>query len=190
MSHFTVIYDACVLYPAPLRDLLMQLATTSLFRAKWTNRIHEEWIRNVLKNRPDISRNMLEKTKELMNRCVLDSLVEHYEELESSLNLPDPNDNHILAAAIVSNSDVIITFNLKDFPTHEVSKYGIEVQHPDDFLMHLTDLDVNTFYNAINETRLRLKNPPKTTHQYLETLAKQGLEKTVGFLIEHSKNIL
>jgi hypothetical protein len=51
VSHFTALYDACVLYPAPLRDLLMHLALTDLYRAKWTDAIHEEWMRNVLKDR-------------------------------------------------------------------------------------------------------------------------------------------
>ncbi|HDS3856734.1 TPA: PIN domain-containing protein [Legionella pneumophila] len=189
MTHFTVLYDACVLYPAPLRDLLMQLALTDLYRAKWTNRIHEEWIRNVLKNRPDISRNILEKTRDLMNFHSLDSLVEQFEDIEASLQLPDANDNHVLAAAIVSNSDVILTFNLKDFPASELDKYGIEAQHPDDFLMHLTDLDFDLFCDALKETRGRLRNPPKTIEQYLETLLNQGLSKTVSFLLKHQMKL-
>jgi hypothetical protein len=60
-SNFAVVYDACVLYPAPLRDLLMRLALTDLYRAKWTEQIHEEWIRNLLENRQDIDRPMLER---------------------------------------------------------------------------------------------------------------------------------
>lgn len=56
ISHFTVVYDACVLYPAPLRDFLMRLALTDLFRARWTDRIHEEWIQTLLASRPDLKR--------------------------------------------------------------------------------------------------------------------------------------
>ncbi|WP_239005210.1 PIN domain-containing protein [Legionella sp. MW5194] len=133
MGHFTVLYDANVLYPAPLRDILIQLATTRLYRAKWSNRIHEEWIRNVLKNRSDISREQLEKIKNLMDSSVLDCLVENYEDIEGGLQLPDSNDKHILAAAIVSSCDVIVTFNIKDFPSKELDKYAIETQHPDGF---------------------------------------------------------
>ena len=66
-SNFTAIYDACILYSAPLRDLLMQLALTDLFRARWTEQIHNEWMRNVLKNRPDLTLEQLTRTKELMN---------------------------------------------------------------------------------------------------------------------------
>ena len=76
MSSFSVVYDACVLYPAPLRDLLMRLAMTDLYRARWTQQIHEAWMRNVLANRPDFSRAQLERTRELMDCSVRDSLVE------------------------------------------------------------------------------------------------------------------
>jgi hypothetical protein len=73
------LYDACALYPAPLRDLLMQLAMMDLFSAKWTNAIHDEWIRNVLIQRPDLRQAQLERTRKLMNAHVLDCLVEGYE---------------------------------------------------------------------------------------------------------------
>lgn len=61
-------YNACVLYPAPLRDLLMRLALTDRFRARWTEDIHEEWIRNVLVNRPDLTREQLDRTRTLMKK--------------------------------------------------------------------------------------------------------------------------
>ena len=81
MTNFSVLYDSCVLYPAPLRDLLMHLALTDLFRAKWTNEIHDEWIRSVLINRSDLKREILERTRVLMNNHVRDCLVENYQEL-------------------------------------------------------------------------------------------------------------
>ena len=149
-SKFTVIYDAslgrrslasfadagsdrCVLYPAPLRDLLMQLALSDLYRARWTDKIHEEWMRNVLKNRPDLSKEQLERTKSLMNRSVRDCLIEGYEFIIPSLDLPDPDDRHILAAAIKGQADIIVTMNLKDFPDRILNEYEIEAQHPDIF---------------------------------------------------------
>lgn len=113
---FTALYDACVLYPAPLRDLLLQLALTDRFRAKWTNAIHDEWIRNVLEQRPDLTAAQLQRTRELMDLHVRDCLVDGYEPLIAGLNLPDPNDRHVLAAAIHARADVIVTFNLGDFP--------------------------------------------------------------------------
>src|SRR5579863_4356667 len=114
----------------------MHLALTDLYRAKWTNEIHDEWIRNVLINRADLNRAQLERTRELMNSNVRDCLVEEYETLIPALSLPDPNDRHVLAAAIRSSASVIVTFNLKDFPEKIIKKYGIEAQHPDIFLNH------------------------------------------------------
>ena len=67
--------DACVLYPAPLRDFLMHLALLDLFRARWTEEIHTEWIRNVLRQRPDLKQEQLQRTRELMNLHVRDALV-------------------------------------------------------------------------------------------------------------------
>jgi hypothetical protein len=94
-----VLYDACVLYPAPLRDLLMWLALRDLFRAKWTDRIHDEWIRAVIRDRPELKRN-LERTRSMMNAHVRDCLVTGYEPLIETLDLPDPDDRHVLAAAV------------------------------------------------------------------------------------------
>jgi hypothetical protein len=113
----------------------MNLAITDLFRAKWTDDIHDEWIRNVLKNRPDLTKERLRRTRDLMNSHVRDCLVIGYQDLIPSLTLPDVNDRHVLAAAIVARADVIVTYNLKDFPATILEQYGIEAQHPDEFLL-------------------------------------------------------
>lgn len=110
------LYDACVLYPAPLRDLLMHLAVTDLFRARWTEAIHEEWIRNLLRDRPDLTRDKLERTRDLMNAHVRDCLVIGYESLIPALTLPDPEDRHVRAAAVRCGADVIVTFNPEALP--------------------------------------------------------------------------
>lgn len=182
MASFTALYDACVLYPAPLRDLLIRLADTGLFRARWTNAIHEEWIRNVLENRADLSRERLERTRDLMNEHILDSLVTGYENLIPTLNLPDEDDRHVLAAAIRGRADVIVTFNLKDFPEAMLSHYQIEAQHPDVFVLHLLNLDAVSVCTAIRKQRLDLKKPPKTAEELLDTFEEQGLKKTVTYL--------
>ena len=140
MATFTALYDACVLYPAPLRDLLMQLALTDLFRARWTDQIHNEWIRNLLANRPELAE-QLERTRTLMNSHVRDCLVTGYEPLIEGLALPDPDDRHVLAAAIRTRASVIVTFNLKDFPANVLEPLGVESQHPDEFITHLIDLN-------------------------------------------------
>lgn len=184
MTNFTVLYDSCVLYPAPLRDLLMHLALTDLYRAKWTEEIHEEWISSVLSNRHDLSREFLERTRDRMNASVRDCLVNNYQHVIPTLNLPDPNDRHILAAAISSSSSVIVTYNLKDFPKNILSTYGIEAQHPDEFLIYLFDLSIETVCFAVKRHRLSLKSPPKTVDEYLATLSKQSLKNTVAKLAE------
>lgn len=184
MSNFTAVYDACVLYPAPLRDLLMQLALTDLYKARWTNDIHDEWIRNVLKNRQELTLEQLTRTKQLMNTNIRDCLVEGYQSLISSLQLPDPNDCHVLAAAIRCQAGVIVTFNLKDFPIEFLNPYEIEAQHPDQFILHLLDLNAAKICNAAEMCRKRLRKNPKTPEQYLSLLLKQGLPQTVATLRE------
>jgi PIN domain len=182
VSNFTALYDACVLYPAPLRDLLMYVAVTDLYRARWSNAIHDEWIRSLLRDRPDLTREQLQRTRELMNAHVRDCLVTGYEPLIPALSLPDPNDRHVLAAAIHCGADVIVTFNLRHFPDDILKPFGIEAQHPDDFLSYQLDLAPNIVCAAAKRQRTGLKNPPKTVEQYLESLERQGLAKTVSVL--------
>jgi hypothetical protein len=184
MNTFTVLFDACVLYPAPLRDLLMQLAMSDLFRARWTDQIHDEWIKNLLNNRSDLTRENLERTRDLMNSHVLDCLVCDYENLVEGLALPDSNDRHVLAASIRGQVAVIVTFNLQDFPADYMSKFGIEAQHPDEFIRHLIDLAPGRVCACVKRHRARLRNPPKTVEEYLTTLEKQQLPESVQALRE------
>ena len=184
MASFTALFDACVLYPAPLRDLLMHLAMTDLFHARWTDQIHDEWIRNVLANRSDLKREQLERTRRLMNAHVLDCLVTGYENLIDGLALPDPNDRHVLAAAIRAGADVIVTYNLNDFPKRVLDPLGIEAQHPDVFVTHLLDLDGSAVCAAAQRQRQSLRNPPKTIDEFLKILVQQQLPQTVAKLQE------
>ena len=184
MANFTAIYDACVLYPAPLRDLLMHLALTDLFRAKWTDAIHDEWTRSVLEDRPDLTREQLERTRALMNVHVLDCLVTDYEVLIPTLTLPDPDDRHVLAAAIRSRANAIVTFNLGDFPHAALRCYGIEAQHPDHFIVHLLELAPEVVCGAVKRQRESLRHPPKSPEELLATFESQGLVQTVARLRE------
>ncbi|WP_240616864.1 PIN domain-containing protein [Sphingorhabdus sp. YGSMI21] len=176
--------DACVLYPAPLRDVLIELSATDLYRAKWTAKIHNEWISNLLENRPDLTLQQLERTRDLMNAAVLDCMVVGYESLEEALELPDPDDRHVLAAAIHSGADAIVTMNLKDFPKEVVEKYDKEILHPDDFLHFQFELSEADFLTSVQRIIGRLKNPVISAEEYLETLELQGLPKTVSALSE------
>ncbi len=175
VHRFTVVYDACVLYPAPLRDLLMRLALTDLYRARWSDQIHEEWITAVLRNRSDLSRAQLERTRSLMNAHVRDALVDGHQSLIPALELADPDDRHVLAAAIQCGADLILTFNLEDFPEQTLGSYGISACHPDPFLVNQLNLDSERVCAAMHAHRASLKNPPKTVEEYLATLEEQGL---------------
>jgi predicted nucleic acid-binding protein len=182
---FTAFYDANVLYPAELRNLLMHLALTGLFRATWSAGVHEEWIGALLRNRPDLSREKLERTRMLMDRHAEDALVTGYEDLIPGLHLPDPDDRHVLAAAIRGRADVIVTVNVRDFPAETLAPFGIEVQHPDEFVLHLLDLAPGVVVAAARNHRESLKNPPKTVDEYLTSLETQGLTQTASVLREY-----
>jgi len=143
---------------------------------------HDEWTRNVLQNRPDLKPEQLQRTRELMNAHVRDCLVTGYETLIEAVTLPDPNDRHVLAAAIRAGADLIVTFNLGDFPEKDLKPYGIEAQHPDDFLMFQFDLAANIVCAAAKRHRASLRNPPKDVDEYLATLEAQGLAQTVSTL--------
>ncbi len=185
MEHpVTAVYDANILYPAPLRDLFIRLAQVGLVRARWTETIHDEWARNVLKDNPSLTAERLARTRMLMNEAVRDCLVSGYEDLIDSLILPDPDDRHVLAAAIRSSAEVIVTYNLKDFPTETLAKFDIEAQHPDDFLLSLFDLAPGQVCAAIKRQRESLRNPPKTAEEILTTLESQGLPQAVARLRE------
>lgn len=179
ISSFTVVYDACVLYPAPLRDFLMWLALSDCFRARWTEQIHAEWKRNLLRNRPDLSAAQLDRTSGLMNDAIPDSQVCGYEKLIPGLFLPDPDDRHVLAAAIRCGASVIVTFNRKDFPDEALQEFHIEAQHPDEFIDNLFDLDPAAVVEAARRQRARLVNPKLDVDRFLDVLLKQGLVQTV-----------
>jgi hypothetical protein len=164
----------------------VELAAKGLFRTKWTNEIHEEWITALLHNRPELQRAKLERTRDLMNTHVLDCLVIDYEDLIPSISCPDPNDRHVIAAAIKGNCAAIITFNLNHFPASELQKYDIEAQHPDEFLHHQFGLDKAAVIVAARNIRLRLKNPPVSAEDYLRRLETQSLPKTVAELSHYS----
>ncbi|MCY4198848.1 MAG: PIN domain-containing protein [Gammaproteobacteria bacterium] len=175
MANLAAIYDASVLYPAPLRDLLMQLALSDLYRAHWTSEIHDEWIRNLLEDRPDLTLQQLQRTRELMDASVRDCLVENFSALIPSLHLPDPHDRHVLAAGIVAKADVIVTCDLKDFPRENLDAYGIEAQHPDKFISHLIEQAPENVYSAVAAVRARLRSPPISVTKYIDILESQSL---------------
>lgn len=178
----TALLDANVLYPAPLRDLLMHLATARLYRARWSAQIHEEWIRNLLINRPDLTRKQLESTRDMMNSAVPAGLVAGYERWMPELELPDADDRHVLAAAIEGGADMIVTFNIRDFPASALKPWGIVAQRPDEFIQGLMDADEDRVILAVKRQRAFLKKPSKIVEEHLQTLEEQRLPNTVARL--------
>lgn len=182
MTQYTALLDANVLYPAPIRDLLLQLAAMDIFRGRWTADIHREWIEALLRNEPHRDRAKLERTRDLMDHATRDCLVTGYEGLIPSLTLPDPDDRHVLAAAIVGRCDCIVTQNLRDFPAAALAPFGIETQHPDEFLLNQMNLAPGAFLSAVRKVRLRLKKNPLTATEYLSNLTRTGLVGTAAEL--------
>jgi len=179
---FVVLYDACVLFPAPLRDILLRIAVTGIVRARWTERILDECFRNISEQRPDLKPNALTRTRKLMNEAVPDCLVEGFEDLVEGLRLPDPNDRHVLAAAIRAGAQAIVTFNLRDFPRDHLAPFWVEAIHPDDFVVDLLDLAPGVVTNVVAEQAAALRNPPRTIAEMLDTLRDQGLPQAVAKL--------
>jgi hypothetical protein len=119
-----------------------------------------------------------------MDANVRDALVTDFDSLIPSLELPDKNDRHVLAAAIRCSADVIVTFNLKDFPSDYLSTFDVEAQHPDDFILYLLDLYPVQVCIAAEKVRQRLRNPVMDNERYLSNLLRQSLPQTVSRMIE------
>lgn len=181
---FVVIYDACVLYPAPLRDFLLRLGRTGLFQARWSEEILDECFASIVRQRPDLDPRALERTRRLINEAVPDCLVSGYENLVAGLSLPDADDRHVLAVAVRSGAQTIVTFNLKDFPTAALEPFGIEVRHPDDFVVDQIGLASGLVVTALQEQVAALKNPPMTRDDVLDRLRDGGLVQSVAKIKE------
>lgn len=122
---FVVVYDANVLYPNTLRDLCIRIARAGLVQAKWTEQILDEALQSRISRHPDTPPEKLSRLRELINRAVPDCLVINYEPLIEGLKLPDPDDRHVLAAAIKAGAQVIVTANLRDFPPDALAPWGV-----------------------------------------------------------------
>lgn len=177
IAKISAVLDACVLYPPSLRDMLLWLAVAGAYAPRWTEKIHSEWIRNVLAKNPAAKPEKLERTRRLMNQSVPDCVVSDYEQHISLLSLPDPDDRHVLAAAIQSGTRLIVTFNLQDFPNSVLARHGVEAVHPDVFFLSLYDEKPDLFLRGLAQHRASLRNPPKTTSEYIQTLRAVGLKR-------------
>jgi len=182
VGRLTVVYDATVLYPSLLRDVLIRVAGSGVFRARWTERILDEVFFNLPRNRPDLDPKKLSRTRRLMCLAVEDCLVTGYEELIDDLWLPDPNDRHVLAAAISCGAQSIITENIKDFPCSILDGFGIRRQSADEFLCELIASSPAIVQHSIEDAAAAFKKPPRSVDEVLTALALSGTPRAVEML--------
>lgn len=179
---FVVVYDASVLYPNTLRDLLIRIAQAGLVQAKWTEEILDEVFRNLEANRPDLDPDKLSRTRKLIVRSVRDCLVKGYEPLIKAIQLPDPDDRHVLAAAIKSHAQVIVTHNLRDFPPGALEPWSVEAKDPDAFVFDQIDLRKSIVYGTVLQIADSRRKPPETVSDVLAQLERAGLVESVAAL--------
>lgn len=177
-----VVYDANVLYGNTLRDMLIRVARSRLVQAKWSDRILEEALENLAARRPDIERAKLDRLRTLMNAAVPDSLVTGYEPLIEGLKLPDPDDRHVLAAAIKCHADMIVTWNLADFPADSLVPWQLEAKSPDEFLLEQISIDDRRVWACVQQIADSRRNPPETAEDVLDALERAGLVESVAAL--------
>lgn len=168
----------------------MSLATTGLFSAKLSKKIEEEWIGSLEANRPDLKGKLLYR-RDQMRCAVLDWEVPEaaWQPSTASLQLPDPADVHVLAAAIAGHADCIVTSNIKHFPGEIVTPYAIEVLDPDQFIVCQWDLDNVVAIGAFKRMRARRKKPEESAEDFAQTLERNGLPATASRLREAAELI-
>lgn len=177
---FTAVLDTNVIYPLVSRDLLFWFAFYELYTPKWSAHIFDEW--KAVMMRKGVPEEEAVRRVEKAAAAFPDALVKNYEPLIKSLELPDEDDRHIMAAAIKVNANVIVTNNLKDFPEEYLQTFGLTAKSTDDFLTDLIDLNNEQAVAAFREMVLNKKNPPLDEYEVLEQLRKIGLTDTANYL--------
>lgn len=169
-----VVIDANLLYPFHLRNLLVQFGVDSVIAPRWTTRINLEWIGNlVAAGRAPEERLLL--TLDLMNSALPEAEVQGWEARMNGLTLPDPDDRHVLAAALAAEAETILTMNLRDFPASALAPHGIVAVHPDEFLCGLHDADPELLRASTEAAHANLSRSAPSLAVYLNVLDRQGL---------------
>jgi predicted nucleic acid-binding protein len=178
-ARYSALLDACVLHPMAMADALMSLASAGLYAAKWTRRIEAEWMTSIEERRPDLH-GRLDYRRDQMREAVPDWEVEAHawRPIAVGLALPDPNDVHVLAAALAGHADGIVTANLRDFPIDVVGPLGIEIIHPDQFIVAQWDLDQLAAVAAFKRMRARWKKPETNAEDFAGAMERGGLPAT------------
>ncbi len=181
---FVVVLDACVLYPFRIRDILLTFAAEGLCRARLTEDIVDEWTRNLIQNKPDLEKSVLSQ-KLAIETHFEEAFVTGYRPLIEGLELPDPDDRHVLAAAIKCSAQAIVTENHKDFPSEYLDEFDIETLSADDFLVQTFELFQPRACLALRSVRERYGNPPFSRSEFLVDLTANGLPKLAAVARAH-----
>ena len=177
---FTCVLDTNVIYPIDIRDLLFWFASYDLFTPKWSTHIFDEWKKVMA--RKGIDQEEINKRVTKAQKAFPDALVENYESLIDTLNLPDEKDKHVLAAAIKTNANIIVTNNLKDFPDDYLSKFGLSAKSADDFVTDNIDLNPGLAVEAFRALVMNRQNPNLDEFEVLDRFRKFGLKDSANYL--------
>jgi len=172
---FPVFLDTCVLYPATLNDTILRIAECGAFRPHWSPDVLAELRRNLVKI-PTVSASRAEHRVEAMRLAFEDALVTGYEALTPVMTC-HPKDAHVLAAAVVSDCQVIVTYNLKDFPPDSLAGHDVQVVHPDDFLLDQLDLYPRAVVAALAAQVAESARPALTPLALLDSLRRCGVPR-------------
>lgn len=184
------VYDACVLYPFHLRNVLIQCAFDGLVEARWTDDIHDEWIRNLAANTPPLSSERLIATRDRMKVVLPDADVANYRGFIPDLRLPDPDDRHVLAAAIAGKASLIVTWNLKDFPAKDLASHGVTSQSPDAFLTDLHAAFPDALISSVKRARHNLRKTMPSVDAFIDGLQQSGLKTFAALLRQNIDGLI
>lgn len=171
---FPAFFDTNVLYGALLNDLILELADRGLFRPLWSQDVLFELGKNLVKHGEDSA--LVQKRIGTMEHYFADAMVRGYEDLIPTMT-NDEKDRHVLAAAIRGGAEVLVTFNLRDFPEPSVERFDLEIVHPDDFLLDQLDLYHSVTLRALVEVVESYNSPAMTMDDYLIALIRAGVPK-------------
>ncbi|KAA0017037.1 PIN domain-containing protein [Antrihabitans cavernicola] len=172
---FAAVLDTCVLWPSLQRDLLLSLAVENLYRPLWSDAILDELeyheARKLVDRGADPEQAAIDAARLLhvMREAFDDAIVEHWEPLEGTFGLPDVDDEHVVAAAVVGGAGAIVTDNLRDFPSERIPG-SIHVVSAAEFVADTTAVDPNRARAAIEAISARLTRPPKEVDEILDIL--------------------
>ena len=182
------IFDACVLYPFHLRNIVVQAAVDRLVEARWTNAIHDEWIRNLAAGKT-IPLSHLQRTRRLMDTALPNAMVGGYESHLPAVDLPDPDDRHVVAAGVAAGASVILTWSVRDFPAKALKKFDLRRETPNAFLSAIYDEAPDLMVSSLARARRNLTKSSPSASDFIKILREQRLTSLAKRVETHSTEI-